>query len=275
MSIQGVLTLVALVAVVGTSADIGSAARTSPAHAQPQRVTAPVRLFDGRTLDGWYTWLKSDRYADPGHVFSVRDGVLRISGEQWGGIATRERYRDYRLVVEWKWGGATWGERKAAARDSGILVHGIGDDGAASGVWLESFEAQIIEGGTGDLILVAGRGKPSFSAEVRQDGDQMYWEQGAPLRRLTEGRLNWFGRDPGWKDVVGFRGARDVEKPAGEWNRQEVVADGDTLTSIVNGAVVARATACSHSEGKIQIQSEGAEILVRTGELHPLEPSSP
>ena len=234
------------------------------------RVTAPIHLFDGRSLDGWYTWTKEGRYDDPKGVFSVRDGVLRISGEDWGGIATKAAYRDYRLVVEWKWGAATWGERKAAARDSGILVHGVGADGVASGVWLESIEAQIIEGGTGDLILVAGKNQPAFTVTARREGDQLYWDALGPTHRMTDGRLNWFGRDPGWKDVLGFRGRADVEKPAGEWNRQEVVADGDALTSIVNGVTVARATASSHREGKIQIQSEGAEILVRSVELLPL-----
>lgn len=234
------------------------------------RVTSTVRLFDGRSLEGWTTWLKESHRTDPKGVFTVRDGMLRISGEEWGGIATVGAYRDYHLVVEWKWGGATWGERKNGARDSGILVHGVGEDGAASGVWLESVEAQVIEGGTGDLILVAGAGKPSFTANARIDGDQKIWDAAAPAIRMSEGRLNWFGRDPGWKDVLGFRGARDVEKPAGEWNRQEVVADGASLTSIVNGVTVARATACSHAEGRIQIQSEGAEILVRSVELLPV-----
>lgn len=240
------------------------------AQAPARRVESTVQLFDGRSLDGWYTWLKDGRYDDPKRVFSVRDGLLRISGEDWGGIATRQAYRDYRLVVEWKWGELTWGERKNAARDSGILVHGVGEDGAASGVWLESIEAQVIEGGTGDLILVEGKGKPSFTAEVRQDGDQFYWEGGAPTRRMESGRLNWFGRDPEWKDVLGFRGRKDVEKPAGEWNRQEVIADGDTIATLVNGVVVARATHSSHTAGKIQIQSEGAEIFVRKVELQPV-----
>jgi hypothetical protein len=235
------------------------------------RVTSPVRLFDGQSLQGWTTWLKESQRADPKGVFGVRDGVLRISGEDWGGIATTGAFRDYRLVVEWKWGDATWGERKAAARDSGILVHGVGDDGAASGVWLESIEAQIIEGGTGDLILVAGAGKPSFTVNARMDGDQSIWDASAAAIRMTSGRLNWFGRDPAWKDVLGFRGARDVEKPAGEWNRQEVVAEGASITSIVNGVTVAKATACSHTAGRIQIQSEGAEILVRRVELQPLD----
>src|SRR5581483_2972203 len=72
---------------------------------------------------------------------------------------------------------------------------------------------------------------------------------------------NWWGRDPAWKDVLGFRGRNDVEKPAGEWNRMEVICDGDTITNILNGYVVNIGTRSSLTEGKIQFQSEGAEIF--------------
>jgi hypothetical protein len=84
------------------------------------------------------------------------------------------------------------------------------------------------------------------------------------------GRFNWFGRDPAWRDAVNFRGFGDVEKPPGEWNRQEVICDGSTITTILNGIVVNKGTNSSHTEGKIQIQSEGAEILIRRIELRPL-----
>jgi hypothetical protein len=233
-----------------------------------QRVTRTITLFNGKSLDGWYTWLRETKYEDPKHVFSVKDGMIRISGEEWGGIATRDAYRDYHLIVEWKWGGATWGQRKERARDSGILVHGVGEDGAASGVWLESIESQIIEGGTGDIILVAGKDKPSLTAEVRTDAKgETYWKAGGELRTRDRGRFNWYARDPEWKDVTNFRGREDVEKPAGEWNRQEVICDGDSITNVLNGVVVNKATQSSLTEGKIQIQSEGAEILVRKVEL--------
>ena len=64
--------------------------------------------------------------------------------------------------------------------------------------------------------------------------------------------------------------SRHVEKPAGAWNRMEVVCDGDTITNIVNGFVVNRGTGSSHTEGKIQFQSEGAEIFFRKIEVRPL-----
>lgn len=236
------------------------------------RPSGAILLFNGKNLDGWYTWLRENKYEDPHHVFSVRDGMLRISGEEWGGVATRQSYRDYHLIVEWRWGGPNWGERKEHARDSGILVHGIGEDGAASGVWLESIESQVIEGGTGDFILVAGKGKPTMTAEVRTDASgETFWKKGGELRTRDSGRFNWYGRDPEWKDQLGFRGRQDVEKPLGEWNRQEVIADGDTLTNVLNGVVVNHGTKCSLSEGKIQLQSEGAEIWIRKVELRPLE----
>jgi Domain of Unknown Function (DUF1080). len=99
-----------------------------------------IALFNGKNLDGWYTWLRENRYDDPQKVFSVEDGMIKISGEEWGGLVTKNAYRDYHLIVEWKWGGPAHGERKDKARDSGILVHSVGADGAYSKTWLESIE---------------------------------------------------------------------------------------------------------------------------------------
>lgn len=237
----------------------------------PRQVMA---LFNGRDLMGWYTWLVDHRYADPRKVFRVEDGILKITGEEWGGLTTRDSFRDYHLIVEWRWGGPTHGERKEKARDSGILVHGQGRDGAYRGIWLESIESQIIEGGCGDFILVGGDRQPSLTVEVREEPNgELFWHKGGQPVTRSRGRFNWFGRDPQWRDVVGFRGRDDVEKPAGEWNRQEVIARGDTLTNIVNGVTVNYGTQASHTWGKIQLQSEGAEIHFRRIELRPLNPA--
>ena len=68
---------------------------------------------------------------------------------------------------------------KRKARDSGILVHAAGEDGAYSNTWLESIESQIIEGGCGDFIMVGGKNKPSLTAEVREGANkQVYWQEG-------------------------------------------------------------------------------------------------
>ena len=232
----------------------------------------PIFRFNGKDLTGFYPYLHGHGRDDPKQVFSVRDGLIDISGEEFGGLTTQGEFQNYHLITEWKWGERTWALRKDRARDSGILVHCVGADGAASGNWMESQECQIIEGGCGDFIIVGGRSKPSLTCETRvgRDDHQLYFEKGGKSVTRNSARYNWWGRDPAWKDVLGFRGRRDVEKPAGEWNRMEVVCDGDTITTILNGYVVNIGTNSSLTKGKILFQSEGAEILFRKIEVRPL-----
>jgi len=151
-----------------------------------------------------------------------------------------------------------------------LLLHSNGADGGSSGIWMHSIECQIIEGGTGD-ILVVGDGSDNFSitasvAKEKQAGSYRYQEGGAPAI-LNKGRLNWYGRDENWQDVIGFKGKQDIEKPMGEWNKLECIAIGNELIVYLNGVMVNRAREVQPSKGQIQIQSEGAEIYVRNIEL--------
>jgi hypothetical protein len=233
----------------------------------------PIFAFNGKDLAGFYTFTRYSKYEDPRHVFTVQDGMIRVTGEEPGGIATRQSFADYHLVVEWKWGRQTWYPRRFDARNSGIMVHARGPDGDALACWMESIECQINEGGSGDLIVVPARNAepPSLSCEVRiGDDGQAYFDKGGPLRTYHRGRFNWWGRDPGWKDVLWFRGANDVEKAVGEWNRMEVVCDGDSITCVLNGLLVNEGRRSSLTSGKILLQSEGAEIVFRKVEVRPL-----
>lgn len=231
----------------------------------------PLLKFNGTDLTGFYTFTKTSGYADPNRVFTVQDGVIHVSGEEFGGFATCGNFRDYHLVVEWKWGDRTWPPREKASRDSGILLHCVGADGAAGNGWMESIECQIIQGGCGDFILVGGRNKPKLTCEVREGaGSQLYFQPGGKSVTRDSVRYNWWGRDPDWKDVLGFRGKDDVEKPAGEWNKFDVFCDGDTITVVLNGVLVNQGTKSSHTEGKLMFQSEGSEILFRKIEVRPI-----
>ena len=122
-----------------------------------------IRLFDGKTLGDCYTWLKDTKREDPRKVFSVADGMIHVSGDGLGGLVTNKRYRDYHLVVEFKFGERTWHDRENAARDSGLLVHSNGKDGGYEGTWMPSIEVQIIEGGVGDFV--AGAAAPDESGK--------------------------------------------------------------------------------------------------------------
>jgi hypothetical protein len=135
---------------------------------------------------------------------------------------------------------------------------------------MHSIECQIIEGGTGDFIVV-GDGSPNFAitSTVAPDkqGSSYIFKQEGSLATINSGRINWFGRDPDWKDVKGFRGKNDIEKVAGEWNRVECIADGDKISIFLNGTLVNESVNVKPSKGRIQIQSEGAEIFFRRVDL--------
>src|ERR1044072_4518999 len=72
--------------------------------AEPIRPTQPIKLFDGRTLGDCCTFLKDTKYEDPRRVFRVTDGLLHFTGDGLGSLITNQEYRDYHLVLEFKWG---------------------------------------------------------------------------------------------------------------------------------------------------------------------------
>src|SRR5215831_14768874 len=114
-----------------------------------------IQLFNGKDLSGLTTWLKDSKREDPRKVFRVTDGQIHISGDGFGYLATDEAYRDYHLIVEYKWGKKTDGGK--FVRNSGVLLHAVGPDGGASGTWMSSIECQLAQGCVGDLIVIRGK----------------------------------------------------------------------------------------------------------------------
>jgi hypothetical protein len=243
----------------------------------PARAAEPVALFDGKDIARWYTFLRDHgKDKDPNGNFTVRDGILRISGQDFGALITRDAYANYEVTLEYAWGGTVWPPREKTARDSGLLLHSTGPDGAVGKSWLEGIQCNMIEGGTGDISITGANAKYAFraQAEERPMGQRtgLYWKDGAPARAFRPGsRLLWFGRDPSWDNVLGFRGKNDVEKRVGEWNTLVVTMKGDTMTVRLNGVTMTRATELGVTRGKLQIQTEGAEILLRKITLSPLD----
>ena len=242
----------------------------------------PIRLFNGKNLDGWYSYTTQTKFENPG-IFTAVDGMLRVSGGSgdtayYGGLVTKKSYGNYKLTFNYKWGGPTYGKRKDKARDSGVLLHCVGPN--EPGPWMTSYEFQIIEGGTGDILVVPTNGKVDddgkpvhleLTGEAVKDGKQFYWKAGAEKVVFPSGRLNWYGRDPEWKDAVNFRGRQDVESKCGEWTHCEVICAKNTLTYFVNGKLVNKAFGLTVTRGKLLFQTEGAEIWYRDMVLTPLE----
>jgi hypothetical protein len=235
-----------------------------------------VLLFNGKDLSGLSTWLKDTKQSDPRGVFRVENGVLHISGDGNGYVATKKEYGDYRLVVEYKWGTRTDGGKNV--RNSGILLHATGPYGGAGGTWMSSIECQLAQGCVGDLIPIRGKDAAGeiipvrFTSEVVLGPDNRpRWKPGGPSKVFTQGQLWWFQHDPDYKELLDTRGKNDVESRLGEWTRVECVCEGDSIKIHVNGTPVNSCREAVPAAGKILLQSEGFELYVRKFELHPLD----
>lgn len=198
-----------------------------------------VKLFNGKNFDGWYIFIRDHaKNEDPKKIFTIQpDGSIHVTGEIFGYLSTEKEYDNYRLSLEFKWGEKKYPPRENAKRDAGILYHAVGRDK----VWMESLELQIQEGDTGDMWLTGGDGgKPALTVRGQ---------------RYVGGR------------VVKFA---DYEKPNGEWNKVEVVCRGASIQHYVNGHLNMEGTDASLTRGKINLQSEGAELWYRNIYIEPL-----
>jgi putative membrane-bound dehydrogenase-like protein len=247
--------------------------------------TQVVNLLADAGLEGFVAHLnpKVSLSDDPKKIWAIgENGVMRVSGEGMGYLRTKQAYRDYHLVIDYQWGERTLATRAERARDCGLLLHAYGPDGSYGETWMSCIEGQLIEGGSGDILVLASKAADGtiaptkLTAEVKRDRDnEPVWAKASaketfPEPGKTMARINWRDRDPGWADVKGYRGPKDLENPLGEWNRMEVICAGDTIRILLNGELVNEATDCHPSSGFIGLQSEFAACLIRRLELHPL-----
>ena len=250
-------------------------------------------LWNNRDLSGWAVWLRAPeptsdvpglarrpdgKYAeplgtrDPLKVFSVvqEDGrpAIRVSGEVFGELRSRESLENYHLRLRFKWGQQKWPPRNKpeTPRDSGLLYHVHAPPGAEGRVWARSTELQIQEHDVGDLYSV---GSIVFVRSKLRAGTG-----NATTRPIFDydpnGAWNVFAQVPGSEGRCVKQ--PDAEKPTGEWNTLELVCLGDDSVHVVNGTVVMRLHQTMRidtpkpqtvTSGPIILQSEGAEVFYR------------
>jgi len=218
----------------------------------------------------------------------VTNGVIRVHGPEGrnGGITTEKSFRDYRLVVEFRYTGELFGYKlkENAAPDSGILFHSTGPDGAFYGVWMSSWEFNLISGANGDFwSVIDGRQghaqRPDMHMTVRGNYRKVgpwtgfvYDPNGTETTVLQGSCLQAFNSHvvPTYRNKSGDP-VQDCEKPIGEWNTAELICDGDKATCIMNGVVVNVGENVYPSWGRIQLQNESCGCEFRRITLYPLD----
>ena len=251
-----------------------------------------IELFNDRDLSGWYTYQKQPEPTsivngldknekgfyidplglnnDPLNVFSVvtedNEPAIRISGEVFGILVTDQIFENYHLKLEFKWGNKKYPPREDKKMDSGILYHSIGPEGAWGGVWMKSLECQVQETDCGDFISVDTVFADIMTRKDENNGRYYYDPTADTLTFMPERSY--------------CNKSQDYENPIGDWNTIEIYTVDGKSVHVVNGKVNMRLFNSRYiidgdeiklSKGKIQLQSEGAEIFYRNIQLRDIK----
>ncbi|MHC5543383.1 3-keto-disaccharide hydrolase, partial [Singulisphaera rosea] len=234
-------------------------------------------LFNGRNLDGWYTFLqKHGKDSDPDHVISIEDGAIHLykhaeekSMVVMGYIATQKEYGNYHVRFQYRWGEKKFEPRYALKRDAGFYYHILGPDL----VWPRSLQFQVQQTDVGDLITLFDIYADTWIDSKTKDDEIPTFqppESGGHPRVLGQRGIAYQKRLPGPLEVDG-------------WNTVEVIARGDSTVHLLNGHVVNRAdkirlvdstkpgTTVPVTRGRIALEIEAAEIYFRNVEIRSLD----
>jgi hypothetical protein len=200
-------------------------------------------------------------------VFSVieqnGEPVLRVSGEYYGAVTSKQSFRNYHLKLQFRWGELKWQPRQNKLKDSGILYHAIGEHGQEYfRSWMLSQEFQIMQGHIGDYWSQA-----TSAIDIRA------FQPESIMNPVADESQTFIKVGKG-EDIQGFVMRKENhEKPTGEWNTLELICFEGQSLHIVNGHVVMvlknsryidNAVSKPLDEGKIQLQSEAAEIFYKS-----------
>ncbi len=213
-----------------------------------------------------------------GNVFTVSEEngvpVLRISGEIYGCVFTRQEFENYDLRLKVKWGTKKWIPRTQKLRDAGICYHSIGECGKDYWLtWMLSQEFQIMEGHMGDYWNIA-----NSAIDVRA-----FLPEGN-MNAVAGNKQPFLAIGPGtdWKGFC-LRTVNN-ESPEGEWTNIELICYKGKSLHIINGKVVmVLANSRYHdgdkdvplTKGKIQLQSEGAEVFYKDIQIKKIDNLTP
>ncbi len=203
------------------------------------RQPAAQSLFNGRDLTGWHVDVPAmDDNPDTLNPFIVRDGMLVSLGDPRGHLITDSVYKNYRLVVEYRFPGKPG--------NGGVLIH-ASKPRALYGMFPQSLEVQMQHGDAGDFWCI--QEDITVPDMVKRRGPKEKWGVSEKKNRRIVNLTD------------------DSEMPLGEWNTMIIECVGNKVKVWENGHLVNYGYDCTADKGQIALQAEGSELEFRKIEL--------
>ncbi|MEO6731802.1 MAG: DUF1080 domain-containing protein [Ferruginibacter sp.] len=201
------------------------------------------RLFNGKDLEGWHVDVpEMDNNTQAKSPFIVRNGMLVSLGKPGGHLITDAIYKDYRLVVEYRFAGKPG--------NCGVLVHSS-TPRALYKMFPKSIEVQMEHKNAGDFWCIAE-------------------DISVPDMETRRGpKAEWGGTEGKKRNIKNLTDSS--ENPVGEWNKMTIECLRDSIKVWVNGQLVNFGYNCTVDKGLIALQAEGSEVEFRKVELTPVK----
>ena len=179
-------------------------------------------LFNGKDLAGWVPVNVA-----PG-TYTVRDGMIIISGEPTGYMRTEKMVENFILECDWR--------HMKSGGNSGVFVWGDGVPAMGTG-YTRGIEVQVLDNG--------------YDAK----GKNQHYTTHGDLFPIWGATMTPMGRVAGRRSFP----SEERSKSSPEWNHYRVTGSNGELRLEVNGKEVTVAKDCVPRKGFLALESEGAE----------------
>ncbi|ACU64676.1 3-keto-disaccharide hydrolase [Chitinophaga pinensis] len=181
---------------------LSASAQTPNTLSKKEKKAGWKLLFDGKTTQGWHTYLKTE----PSAAWKVQDGALSLdqdakkNGAPGGDLVTNDEYENYELSIEWK---------ISEGGNSGIIF-GVHEDPKLGATYLSGPEMQVLDDqkhpdgkftkhNSGDLYDMkksekyAAKPVGEWNTAVirKKDGKLTFWLNGVQTIDVTMGSDEW------------------------------------------------------------------------------------
>lgn len=184
----------------------------------------------------WYAYTKtSSERIEPTKIYEFTDRMVRMYGENIGYLMSKKSYKNFELILEFRWNIEEKFNRGNGKKNSGVMYNIPVD--SPDNIWPKGIQFQIKENTTGDFIFLDN------------------------VTAIVKGKLVEAGAS-----VTSSKFSNN-ENPYGEWNTILIKSFNGKITQYLNGKLVNECVEASSTEGKISLNYEGSPIDFRSFQL--------